>query len=167
MSYSIKVAFTQEINPDWISKTIMWFLETNYSHVMILFEDVDGKEKILHSIGKGTCIDADQEYLKTHKIVRAYKIPMKCTMEHFSGYAEGRVGREYSESQYFNMFLEKLGIKWIPFRNGNSEGVCSEEVGAAAELSQLEIPEHVDLDILDPAEIDVFLSRQAIAEKVA
>jgi hypothetical protein len=165
--FSIKVAFTQELEPDLVSKAIMYFLKTNYSHVMILFEDVDGKEKILHSIGQGTCIDEDKKYLESHKIVKMYEVPMKVSREVFAGYARGRVGREYSQSQYVDMILEKLGIKWKPFSNGNSKGVCSEEVTAAAPMSQLELPSDLDLDLIDPKEVDDFLAKQPLAKQVA
>jgi hypothetical protein len=170
--YTVKVAFTQEVNPDFISRAVMWALEKPYSHVLILFEDVDGKEKILHAIGKGTCIDEDKEYLKTHNIVRMYEVQMRVSREVFSGYARGRVGRDYAETNYINMALEMMGVKWVPFKNGNSDVVCSSEVAAIGPLSKLELPDgmiwrDVRLELVDPVEVDEFLFKNKKARLIS
>lgn len=167
MSYSIKVCFTQEIDPDFVSRAIMWAEGTNYSHVMMIFEDMDGKEKILHSIGGGTCIDENCSYLTTHKIVRSFRVPMKVSQAEFCGYARGRVGREYSESQYLNQILRLCKIPWMPFKNGNAKGICSEEVAYAALLSALEVPQEglsKVLDLMSPKMVDEFLTKNEKAQ---
>jgi hypothetical protein len=166
MSYKIKVAFTQETEPDLVSKGIMYALGRPYSHVLIMFEDTDRNTKIFHCIGKGTCIDNSLEYLKTHKIVKAYDIPMKCTREEFAMWVRGRCGREYSDSQYANILLNMIGIKWVPFKNDNAKAICSEEVAAAAHLSQLDIPENIELDLITPKDVEAFLDSQPKAIKV-
>lgn len=175
--YSIIVAFTQEVNPDWISKGVMFCLDQIYSHVMIIFVDIDGREKVFHCIGKGTCIDEDKAYLENHKIVKSFRIPMRCSPAEFSFWAKGRVGREYSDTQYLNIGV-KFAVQWINrifktkfdipviFRNGAAKAICSEEVVAAAFMSDLEIPDNVELDLVDPEEVDVFLSRHKKAERI-
>jgi len=170
--YSVKIAFTKEINPDRVSKLVMWALQKPYSHVLILFEDIDGKEKILHAIGKGTCIDEDKEYLKTHAITHMYEVPMRVSREVFAGWARGRVGRDYAESNYINMALEKIGIKWVPFKNGNSDVVCSSEVAAIGWLTELELPEgmiwrDVKLELVCPADVDSFLKNNKKARLIS
>ncbi len=170
--YYIEVAFTKENAPDWISRAVMWAIDRPYSHVMIIFEDKDRKRKILHSIGGGTQIDETCEYLTTHTIVKSYKVPMKVSRSIFAGYVRGRVGRDYAETSYVNMFLEKLGIPWVPFKNGNDDVVCSGEVAAAGPLTALDLPDgmiwkDVQLELIDPAEVDDFLSKQIKAQLIS
>lgn len=164
--FSINVAFTAETKPDWISWLIMFFLRTNYSHVLIIFTDVDGQRKILHSVGKGTCIESVTEFLKTHKIVKSFLIPMLCTQAEFSMWAKGRSGREYSDSQYVNIFFRFLGLKWVPFKNGHAKAICSEEVAAVAPMTKLELPESYDIDLIHPKDIENFLDKAKLAERV-
>lgn len=166
MSFTIKVAFTQEHKPDYISKGIMFALNRPYSHVLIMFEDVDGNVKIFHCIGQGTCVDESCEYLKDHNIVKMYEIPMKCTRAEFAMWVRGRCGREYSDSQYVNILLKMIGVKWIPFKNDNAKAICSEEIAAAAHLSMLDLPEKIELDLITPKDVEAFLDSQPKALKV-
>jgi hypothetical protein len=165
MKYFIRVAFTQETEPDFVSKMIMKALGKPYSHVMILFKDLDGREKIFHSIGQGTCVMEKDEYLKTHKIVRQFKINMNVEQDAFCAYVKGRVGREYSGSQYINIILKMIGLKITLFKNQHAKAICSEEVAAAAHMADLDLPSIINFDLVTPEDVDRFLSSQPKAEK--
>jgi hypothetical protein len=164
VNFSVKVVFMAETHPDWISRAIMWAENAPYSHVAIMYEDVDGKEKIHHAVTAGIGTDDPKEYLKHHKIVKAYEVPMRISKEIFSGWVQGRGGRDYAESQFINIMLAKIGIKWVPFKNGAAETVCSEEVASAVQFADLDVPADqiiFNVDLITPAAVDKFLSTQS------
>jgi len=178
VSYKIKVAFTQEHQPDYISWFVMLALNRMYSHVIIVFEDIDDKEKIFHCIGEGTLIDEEKVYLKTHTIIKQYEIPMKCSRVEFADWARKKAEKkiEYSNRQYVNIAV-KFAIRFINnwiglkiktpviFRNGDAAEVCSEAVASASHMSHLEVPATLELDMIDPEEIDDFLAGQQKAKR--
>lgn len=164
--FSIIVAFTQELKPDLLSRIIMWVLRVPYSHVLMIFEDKDGNSKIFHSIGKGVCVDEKLEYLNTHKIVTAYQVPMRATREEFAAHVRSRVGIEYSEGQYVNQALRWIGLKWLPVKNGKGKSICSEEVAVAAPMSDLELPQDMRPDWINPKDVDLYLAKQSKVQRL-
>lgn len=169
MEFSIEIHFTQEINPDWLSKLIMWAEGTNYSHSLCIFKDIDGIDKLYHSIGDGSLVTNDLGYLKSHKPVRSYRVPMAVSLEDFSKWVHARAkkGIEYSESQYVNQFLRLIKIPWVLIKNGDSKSICSEEMFCALRFSKL-APDMMDLDqdMISPKMLESFLSKHPLAEKI-
>jgi len=162
-TYVIRVAFIQELKPDFVSRTIMRLEKTNFSHVGILFEDIDYKEKLFHSIGLGVCVDANLEYFKTHRVVKYYEVPMDVTREGFSMYVRGRTTSKvkYSQSQYLNQALRLAGLAWQPVRNDGSKTICSEEATLALQLSKLDVS-RLQEDSVSPKMLDLFLVEQGL-----
>ena len=163
--YTIKVGFTQEIHADFVSRMIMKFEKTNYSHSLILFEDVDFREKVFHSIGKGVLVDPEQEYLKTHKIVKLFEIPMSTTREGFGMYVRGRTLSkiEYSQGQYLNQVARLLGMSMKLVHNDGAKTICSEETLMALALSKLGSTGLLDADMVSPKMLCLFLEGEARA----
>lgn len=184
MGFVTKICFIKETNPDFISRTIMWVDKSNFSHTGSKFVDLDGKEKLFHSIGEGTKIDHEMEYFKDHEAVEEYEIPMVCSQDFFCGYVRGREGIEYSESQYINQFLrilartlndlyKYLGIGLVvkvtkmPFKNGAEKAICSETSSRTLEFSVLKgkkLP--MDIDLMNPRGLRDFLKYQASMGRV-
>lgn len=138
--YTIELAFTQEINPDFVSRSIMRWEKSPYSHVMCLFKDENDKESLFHSIGSGAQIGPDS-YLETHKIVSRYEVPLLISKEAFLRLIRARSQKavDYSQSQYVNQFFRLLfGVfgsevpSWFPkVRNGDFATICSEEMAVS------------------------------------
>lgn len=121
----VKVGFTSENKPDFVSKTIMWFLKTNYSHVFFILGD-----HIFHATGKGVHPVALSEYMKTHNLVHSFEVELNMSLESFLAFMDGASSKEYSSSQYLG-FLSKSLQKFV--KNGNEKMICSELVAVVLE----------------------------------
>lgn len=122
----VEIAFTREIEPDFVSKEIMKFLKTDYSHVFFIY-----KGTIFHAVGKGVSLVPLDEYLKTHLIVARKEVTLDVSEDRFLGYMDGAKDKEYSSSQYLGIVsraLKKLG------RNGGEKMICSELVAVVLAL---------------------------------
>lgn len=113
-----------EYEPDFLSKKIMKRFETNYSHIGMVLEDEFDKKEIFHSVGKGFSTANWDIFLLGHH-VRLIDITDKVKNAQYAlGYLQGRMGIEYSFSQYLGFvfpFLRKF------VRNKTEKGICSEE----------------------------------------
>lgn len=140
--YSIDIIFTAENEPDFVSRAIISYLKAPYSHVLIVFKDMDQKRKIFHAVPRGVCIDEGvDKYFRTHEAVFRYTIPLTVTRPYFCGYAYGSTGKEYSWAQYWN-FLFGTAV----MRNGKQERICSETVGVVMnEMSDVKLEGNVDM----------------------
>lgn len=121
----IKVIFTREKDPDFISKKIMEKDGTNYSHVLIDYDE-NGERKIFHAVGEGVCIYAEnkyKDYYKSHIKAHEYEIELKVSKDFFLGYVEGSCGKEYSQSQ-----IAAIAVGGI-LENGDEAMICSELAG--------------------------------------
>ena len=116
----ISVGFTAELKPDFISRSIMKFLKTDYSHVFLIHDGI-----IYHSDGRGVNKIHLEYYKKTHKLVYEFPLEISLTEKEFEAYMKGAQGKEYSESQYLG-FLFDFMKKWV--RNGEEKMICSELV---------------------------------------
>lgn len=127
---TFKIFVCGEKDPDWVSRKIMKKLGTDYSHIG-MFVTVDVFEIIYHSVGKGfSKIDDIEHYeemktfLKEHNF-QEIDITKYIKNEQFAlGYLEGRLGAEYSESQYLGFIF---GFMRRFVKNGRAKGICSEE----------------------------------------
>lgn len=161
MKYFIQICLTKEKKPDFVSKYIMRFERSKFSHALCLFEDVDGVVKIFHSIGKGTVIEEVGKFFEEHDISASYLIPMDCDREEFSDYVNRRtkLNVSYSVSQYVNQGLRLLGLPLVLIRNGDRKAICSEEMFCT--LRKSEIWSRVmgaDQDTISPRMLDSILS---------
>lgn len=117
-----------EKKPDWMSRKIMKRFGTNYSHIGMIVRLYGGKTTIYHSVGKGfSKIDKYEELKKffgEHN-VREIEVTQYIKNQHYAlGYLNGRIGVEYSFSQYLGFVFPGLQ-KFV--RNGKEKGICSEE----------------------------------------
>lgn len=122
----VEIAFTRELKPDFVSKEIMKFLKTDYSHVFFIHNGI-----IFHAVGKGVSIVSLDEYLKTHLIVARKEVTLDVSEDRFLGYMDGAKDKEYSSSQYLGIvsrFLKRFG------RNGGEKMICSELVASVLAL---------------------------------
>lgn len=120
---NISVAFSKEINPDFVSRAIMFKDGVDYSHVLIIFEDQDGKSTIFHSVGEGVCLASLSEFMEHHELPHVFNVELTCHAEYFYGYVRGSLGKDYAESQVAAI---ALGLE---ADNGDSKMICSELVG--------------------------------------
>lgn len=107
--------------PDFMSKWTMRVIDAPYSHIGII---VHGYQ-IYHMVGKGFSKVNLNEFMETHGI---HKVDISRLIESHPfalGYLEGRLGVEYSYSQYLG-FIFKWARRFV--RNNREKGVCSEEM---------------------------------------
>jgi hypothetical protein len=133
----VTVAFTREINPDFVSKRIMDFLKTDYSHVFFIHNGT-----IFHAVGEGVTEVPLAEYLKTHVIVAQKEVSLNVSDDRFLGYMDGAKDKEYSSSQYLGIIsgaLKRFG------RNGGEKMICSELVAVVLSLyAGVKLPKESD-----------------------
>lgn len=141
----VEVCFTAERKPDLVSKLIMQFMGTNYSHVLF---KVGGE--VFHATGEGVNRIPVSEYLGNKKII-VHQIPvvLDCTANEFYAYMLGANGKEYSSSQY-------LGFLFKPLRklvsNGEEKQICSELVARVLH-KWAGIEFHENLDFISPRDV--------------
>jgi len=121
-----QVFVSKEVNPDFLSRMIMKKLGTPYSHIGLLVTGTDCH--LYHSTGKGFHRQSKEDFLSSGvKAIHASVdiTPLVKDKKYALGFIHGRVGTEYSESQYIGFLLP-----WTQgfFANKNKKGICSEEV---------------------------------------
>ncbi len=116
----ISVGFTRQNKSDIVSRLIMWFLETKYSHCFFIMDGV-----IYHADGKGVRNLHLADYLKTHILVHNIPVELNITDKEFLMFMEGANRKDYSESQYLGFLF-----KWLQpiVANGEKRQICSELV---------------------------------------
>lgn len=116
----IKVAFSKEKDPDFVSQQIMKKDNTDYSHVLIIYDD----SKIFHAVGEGVCTDDLCKFEDEHELPFIFEIDLSVTRDYFLGFVDGSKGKEYSQSQIAAIASGKGG-----HMNGDEKMICSELVG--------------------------------------
>lgn len=145
--FTVKVAWTREKDPDWVSKEIMDFLDTDYSHVFFINDGF-----IYHATGEGVNKTPLDKYLETHIIVHERMLPLPLmTEDSFKAYMAGADSKEYGHLQYIG-FIAPWLQRFV--KNGNTKQICSEliaEVGR--DYGNLKLPKEQDFmspkDVLD------------------
>jgi hypothetical protein len=140
-------AFSREINPDQESRMIGHF-EGGVSHAMVIFQHIDGLWKVLHSAGNGVeVIPLSQLLDGKRELVYIFRVKSMVSQEFFSKCADKRSGLKvkYATKQFVNQAFRLLGIKWVPFRNGDASTICCEEQLIANRYSEA-WPELIELD---------------------
>lgn len=147
-----KICFTREIKPDFISRMIMKFLRSNYSHVMLGYEDI-----IYHATGKGVHSQTRKEFLAQGKeVVYSFLIDLPLSPSELKSYMRGAEGKEYSNSQYLGFLFPALQ-RYVA--NGKSKQICSELVcDVLAEFGNYEFPKMHDF--MSPRDVYEFLSAE-------
>lgn len=135
---SIKVHFVREIAPDLPSRAVMLKDGTNYSHVLLLFPDLENLfpvstkadekvdypgEKIFHATGDGVHIANPTEYYKEHILVREFVLPLKVPLIALLWFIDGAQGKGYGFDQIAAVAVNSIA------RNGHEKYICSELVG--------------------------------------
>lgn len=132
----IKVVFSAEKEPDFMSRQIMNRDKVNYSHALIVF---DGN-KIFHAVGEGVCIEDAQKFFETHIAAHSFDLELKVSRDYFLGFVRGMKGKEYSQAQIAAIATGKGDSV-----NGDEKMICSELVGLVlTEMAGLIIPGHQD-----------------------
>lgn len=116
----IKVAFSKEKDPDFVSQQIMNKDKTDYSHVLIIYDD----SKIFHAVGEGVCTDTLCKFEDEHELPFIFEIDLLVSRDYFLGFIDGSKGKEYSQSQIAAIASGKGGDI-----NGDEKMICSELVG--------------------------------------
>ena len=153
MGIKVKVVWTAETKPDFVSRAIMAFQRTPYSHVAIIFDGM-----ICHAIGEGVCFSPAADYLADHVVVLERELELACSAERFMGFIEGESGKEYSEAQ---LLLIALGLKW--FANGDEKRICSEFVANIISKFGLELIRWEHLDHVTPKCLEKVLKPTRVA----
>lgn len=131
----IKVIFSAEVNPDFMSKQIMNKFKTPYSHVLIQHEE----GKIFHAVGKGVCVEDADPFFKDHIAVATFLVKLDVSRDFFYGFVMGANGKEYSQSQIAALASGK-GTE-----NGDEKMICSELVGIIlTKMGKYKISGHQD-----------------------
>lgn len=156
MSMIVDVCLTSENKKDQMSTLISAAMAREFTHCLIRFYD-EGVWKILHCIEKGVCVEDAKEFYKTHYDVRSLRVELDCTFEEFKILTVAWNGVEYSESQYVNCALDKLGLGFIHFSdNEESKMICSELVARVLhKWSKFKFTE--DMDRICPVDIEAVL----------
>lgn len=149
----IKIAFTRETEPDLVSKGIMKFMGTNYSHVFFVLDDI-----IYHAVGEGVTSVPLAEYLKDHIIVAEKDVDIFMTEGEFLTYMKGANGKEYSNSQYLGFIFKPLKRF---FRNKDKKMICSELVATVLNYygTDESVPYFPDPDFISPKDIYVAIMK--------
>lgn len=120
----VQICWMAEKKPDFVSRMIMKYDKSDFSHVLIRFMDRHGLDSIYHATGRGVHIEPFDPYLHNHKVVSFKKIELDISQEFFWGYVSGSDGKEYSRWQIVRIFT---GINL--FKNNKTKMICSETVG--------------------------------------
>lgn len=146
----LKVGFTKEIKPDFVSKCIMRVLGTNYSHVFFILNDF-----IYHSTGEGVNRVPLAAYLEDHEVVKTFDVELPTLSEEaFAAYMEGAGGKEYSNSQYIGFVLPFLQ-RFVS--NGSEKMICSELVSVVlAKYGHYKLPKQADF--MSPKDVEILLT---------
>lgn len=132
---NIQVMFTRENDPDTMSSAIMMRDKANFSHVLIVFVDDNGKNQIFHAVGKGVCVEDYDKYFETHSAPEIFDVELNVSRDYFMGFVRGMKGKEYSQSQLAAIAFGKTED------NGDEKMICSELVGIVlTEMAGKKIP---------------------------
>lgn len=119
-----KIFVSGEINPDFLSRRIMKRFKTNYSHIGMIVIDNQGFTTIYHSVGEGFSAKNYDDFCEEHHMQEIDITRYILNEDYALGYLNGRIGVEYSFSQYLGFVFKSLqGLT----RNGKEKGICSEE----------------------------------------
>jgi hypothetical protein len=114
-----------EVEPDFVSKSIMKAIGTNYSHVGIIIQE-EGEEygHIIDATGKGVCKSKVEDYIKDHELLEMIDITrFVLNGSNAKSWLEGNLGKDYSEGQFVGFKIPALK-KLVG--DGESELICSE-----------------------------------------
>lgn len=139
----ITIAVARENKPDFVSSMIMFFMRTNYSHVLMCKDRV-----IYHSVGKGVEAVPYGAFMKDHTLPITRLVKLTCTLDQLGDYLDAHIGKEYSESQYIGFIFPFLKPF---FRNRKKKTICSEFV--ARLLNNCCGYEFKDCDFLSPKNV--------------
>lgn len=146
---TVAIASSRPIKRKIGSDLIMWYQKTNYSHVIVIIEDMVYQA----SHGYANTIPF-KEFLKNNMIVDLVEIEKeKCDFE----YLYNTLGTKYGYAQLFKVAMKFITItKLKMFRNykykdnGNKYVICSEYMGKFLKLDWVN-------DLTDPRDIIKYL----------
>lgn len=148
---SIKIFVAREVEPDWVSRKIMKVIGADYSHIGIIVDDTI----VFHMVGEGFSQCPLKEMESDH-VLQTKDITDRIHMTYALGYLQGRLGVEYSQSQYLG-FLFPFMRRFV--RNNKEKGVCSEEVARFLLVCGQEkyisgyLNRFIDLDFVSPKDV--------------
>lgn len=122
MKFSIFVS--KEDEPDFVSRRIMKRYNADFSHIGIIVDN-DNEKRVYHSVGKGFSTMPLKDLNKDHTLQILDVTSYIVNHDYALGYLQGRLGVEYSLSQYLGFIFPSLQ-RFV--KNGNRQGICSEEV---------------------------------------
>ncbi len=139
----IRGTLCAEIDPDVGSQTIEIIEGFGASLGLIEFlDETDGVEKIFHCVGGGdenddgvrnngekggVCTILAAPFFETHERVLTKEIELDCTFEEFKMLTLLWDNVPYSEAQFVNLGLDKIGLGFFDFSDNEKEGmICTE-----------------------------------------
>lgn len=148
MQKKIRIFASSELKPDLKTRAIMTYLQSSFSHVGIIIDDV-----IYHAVGEGVEKVTVSEFLKTHRF--EFDIDVTGYIKDFSfahGWCEGSLGKDYSESNLMGIVLRPLR-RFNYFNDGREEMICSEYCAMFLdECSTIPIFDEIDTDFITPVQ---------------
>lgn len=153
----ISIFVCAENDPDWVSRKIMKVIRADYSHIGIIVDD----RTVYHMVGKGFSTMPLAELQVGHTLQLKNITNHIDNIQYALGYLEGRLGVEYSQSQYLG-FLFPFLRQFV--RNNREKGVCSEEV--ARFLLLCGKPQRIESNIHNLDSLD-FVSPKDVWEALA
>lgn len=134
-----------ELEPDFLSKSIMQKIGADFSHVGIIEVGHDDIERIFHATGEGFNQKLVSEFLIDHVFIHKIEVPVE-NPGFASGWLRGNIGKDYSESQFAGFIKERFK-KLVS--DGKRELICSEATTRfLMECSTLQYDENPDF--VDP-----------------
>jgi len=170
--FFVHICFVREKKPDWLSRLIMRFEKTKFSHALCLYTTESGERRIFHSLEVGTIDEPAAPFFEDHAVAFAYKVKMAVQREDFLAHVAARTAKveedgkpvakvEYSFSQYINQAMRLLKLPFVPVRNGDKKAICSEEQYMVLRMSKiLHKIGDLDQDTVSPRTLMEFLARQ-------
>lgn len=147
----ISVGFTRRNKLDIVSRLIMWFLNTKYSHCFFILDGV-----IYHADGKGVRHLNLDKYLETHIMLHEIPVDLDITEKEFLMFMEGANKKDYSESQYLGFLFT-----WLQpiVANGEKRQICSELVSLVLDkYGAYELPKAADF--MSPRDVFELITKQ-------
>jgi hypothetical protein len=154
---TITIGFSTSINHifpiySWLIKLIY---NTRYSHTYMKFHsDSLNRDIIYESVGVGVRFVGFKYWQKHSKVIREFDLQISDEQyRNLMVHCVDQAGIKYGRLQVVGILISKiLGLRVNPFRNGDSEKVCSEEMGKVVSMTTGYIFEK-GWDLLTPPDI--------------
>lgn len=154
---NIKIAFSKPLKFKIGAELISWWMGTDYSHVLLIFEYADSKPAVFHAAHGMVHFKSLTNFLKDNTIVKEYSIQL--SDEHQSLFFDDCMelaGEKYSVKELAQILAVDLAFMLFRKDIGSQEMggyICSELVGKFC-IEKIDIKFNKPTYLLKPNDID-------------